>query len=203
MGQPAGTGLLSEADMNNILRIIALVAHSDLDADELFSNCDDLTRQLLEQTAKHPDLAWYVAEVRAPSFPDAPAAKLVFRDFQEVLLGLLLKLPIKWGFWDYEVTQGGERIYSHPCDAEFFEAVCGLLTGTDIWPLLLQLWSDKANLTARGNKTYYPLSSAVVLSVPFDAYREQWPTSALAFLPVIDRTTVPTDMTDREYHLQG
>ena len=195
----AGRGL-SEADMNNILRIVKLVAGSDVNPDELFKNCDELTRQLLEQAVEHPDLMWYVAEVRAASFPDAPAVKLVYRRFEEVLRSLVLKLPIKWGFWDYEMTQGGDRIYSHPCDAELFEAVCKILAGSDIWPLLVQLWSDKANLTKRGNKTYYPLS-AVVLPVPFDEFREQWPTSAIAFLPVVDRNLLPADMSDREFHL--
>ena len=195
----AGRGL-SEADMNNILRIVKLVAGSDVNPDELFKNCDELTRQLLEQAVEHPDLMWYVAEVKAPSFPDVQPARLVYRNFEEVLRSLVLKQPIKWGFWDYETTQGGDRIYSHPCDAEWFEAVCAFLAGTNILPLPVQLWSDKANLTKRGNKSYYPLS-AVVLNVLFDSYREQWPESAIAFLPIIDRSMVPTDMTDREFNL--
>ena len=196
----AGRGL-SEADMNNILRIVKLAGranHEELS--DLFANCDQLTGHLLELVAQHPQLMWYVADVRSGSFPDAPPAKVIYRRLEDMLASMVRTLDIKWGFWGYETTQGGERIYAHPCGAELFETVCKLLEGTDFWALTLQLWSDKANLTKRGNKTYYPLS-CVVLSVLFDQFREQWPDSAIAFLPVIDRSDVPVAMTDCEFRL--
>ena len=65
--------------------------------------------------------------------------------------------------------------------------------------MLLQLWSDKANLTKSGNTSYYPLS-CVILNVDHEHYREQWPTSMVAFLPIIEHADVP-QLTDREFYL--
>jgi hypothetical protein len=113
---------------------------------------------MLELVAHHPELMWYVASVRAPSFPNLPPVKLVYRKLEDMIITMVNKLDIKWGFWDFETTEAGDRIYAHPCGAELFEAVCKLLEGTGVSALALQLWSDKANLTKRGNKTYYPLS---------------------------------------------
>ena len=64
---------------------------------------------------------------------------------------------------------------------------------------MLQLWSDKANLTKSGNTSYYPLS-CVILNVDHEHYREQWPTSMVAFLPIIEHADVP-QLTDREFYL--
>ena len=193
----AGSGL-SEADMSNILRIVALATNADRAA--LFRNCDDLSRHMLELVSRHPDLAWYIADVRAPSFPAVPPAKIIYRNLEDMLVSMVRTLDIKWGFWNFETTQAGERIYDHPCSGELFEAVCKLLEGTGTWALALQLWSDKAELTKRGSKSYYPLS-CVLLPVLFDLFREQWPDSAIAFLPIIERGDVPPSMTDREFYL--
>ena len=193
----AGSGL-SEADMSNILRIVALATNADRAA--LFRNCDDLSRHMLELVSRHPELAWYIADVRAPSFPAAPPAKVIYRNLEDMLVSMVRTLDIKWGFWNFETTQAGERIYDHPCSGELFEAVCKLLEGTGTWALALQLWSDKAELTKRGSKSYYPLS-CVLLPVLFDVFREQWPDSAIAFLPIVERADVPPSMTDREFHL--
>ena len=195
----AGRGL-SEADMNNILRIVALARRANTESNELFGSCDELSRHMLELVARHPELTWYVADVCAPSFPTAPPAKVIYRRLEDMLTNMVRVLDIKWGFWGFKTTGGGDRIYAHPCGAELFEAVCKLLEGTGVWALALQLWSDKANLTKRGSKSYYPLS-CVVLSVLFDFFREQWPDSAIAFLPQIDRSDVPASMTNREFML--
>ena len=193
----AGSGL-SEADMTNILRIVALAGHANTAA--LFATCDELTRHMLELVARHPELSWYVADVHAPSFPDAPPVKVIYRRLADMLIHMVSTLDIKWGFWDFETTQAGDRIYAHPCGAELFEAVCKLLEGTGVLALALQLWSDKANLTKRGNVSYYPLS-CVILSVLFEEFREQWPDSAIAFLPVVQRSDLPSTLTDREFSL--
>ena len=193
----AGSGL-SEADMTSILRIVALAGQAN--TTELFATCDELTRHMLELVARHPELSWYVSDVHAPSFPDAPPVKVIFRRLEDMLIHMVSTLDIKWGFWDYDTTQAGDRIYSHPCSGVLFEAVCKLLEGTGVWALALQLWSDKANLTKRGNKSYYPLS-CVILSVLFEQFREQWPDSAIAFLPVVQRSDLPSTMTDREFSL--
>jgi hypothetical protein len=193
----SGTGL-SEADMNNILRIVTLAGHAN--TTELFATCDELTRHMLELVARHPELSWYVADVHAPSFPHAPPVKVIYRRLEDMLLHMVSTLDIKWGFWDYKTTEAGDRIYEHPCGAQLFEAVCKLLEGTGVLALALQLWSDKANLTKRGNKSYYPLS-CVILSVLFEQFREQWPDSAIAFLPVVQRSEVPSTMTDRDFSL--
>ena len=194
-----GVGV-SEADMNNILRIVKLAATGAPDPTRLFANCDELSRQLLELVAAHPEQNWFVSEVTAPSFPQLRPVKVVHRRLEDVLKALVNALPIRWGFWDYDVTKGGHRIYAHPCGAVFFEEVCKLLAGTGISPLLVQLWSDHAELTKRGNKSYYPLN-CVVLPVPFEDYRDQWSTSAVAFLPSVERNDLPSAMSDREYFL--
>ena len=193
----AGTGL-SEADMSNILRIVALAGRAD--TSQLYNSCDELSRELLTLVARHPEFKWYVAEVAAPSFPDAPRAKVIYRRLQDTLTSAVRTLDVKWGFWDPEVTQAGDRIYNHPCSGLLFEAVCGLLRDTGAEALPLHFWSDKANLTKRGNKSYYPLS-CVVLPVSFDQYREQWPDSTVAFLPIVERSDLPSSMTDREFML--
>ena len=64
-----GVGV-SEADMNNILRIVRLAATRTPDPARLFANCDELSRQLLELVDAHPDQHWFVSGVKAPSFPD-------------------------------------------------------------------------------------------------------------------------------------
>ena len=194
----AGRGL-SEADMNNILRIVAL-STTVSNPHELFTSCDELSQKLLSFVSARPELAWYVGEVRAPSFPHVPPVKFVYRRLEDVLKTLVKVLPLWWGFWGHETTTSGERIYAHPCGALFFEAVCELLSGTGIWALALQLWSDKAHLTKRGNKSFYPMN-CVLLNVIFDLYREQWPNSTIAFLPIIDAADVPNGMTEREFKL--
>jgi hypothetical protein len=194
----AGRGL-SEADMNNILRIVAL-ATTVCYPHELFSSCDELSQKLLRFVSARSELAWYVGEVQAPSFPHVPPVKFVYRRLEDLLKTLVKALPLRWGFWGHDMTTSGERIYAHPCGALFFEAVCELLSGTGIWALALQLWSDKANLTKRGNKSFYPLN-CVILNVLFDVFREQWPNSTIAFLPVIDAADVPFGMSTREFKL--
>ena len=194
----AGRGL-SEADMNNILRIVAL-ATTICYPHQLFSSCDELSQKLLSFVSARPELAWYVGEVQAPSFPHVPPVKFVYRRLEDLLKTLVKDLPLRWGFWGHETTTSGERIYAHPCGALFFEAVCELLSGTGIWALALQLWSDKANLTKRGNKSFYPLN-CVLLNVLFDVFREQWPNSTIAFLPVIDAADVPFGMSARGFKL--
>jgi hypothetical protein len=43
--------------------------------------------------------------------------------------------------------------------------------------------------------------NCVLLNVIFDLYREQWPNSTIAFLPIIDAADVPIGMTEREFKL--
>jgi hypothetical protein len=189
--------------MSNILRIlnraVAAARAGQLADGELFSSCVDMSERIRELVAERPQLQWCVAEVRAPSYPYVPPVQVVFRSVEETLKMLVKDLPIRWGFWEFETTQGGERIYDHPCGAKLFEAVCNAYADTGLWPLLVQGWSDKANLTMRGNKSYQ--LSLVVLGVRFDEYREQWPSSAIAFLPIIDRSHLPLTFTERDVKL--
>jgi len=91
----AGSGL-SEADMTSILRIVALAGQAN--TTELFATCDELTRHMLELVARHPELSWYVSDVHAPSVPDAPPVKVIFRRLEDMLIHMVSTLDIKWGF---------------------------------------------------------------------------------------------------------
>jgi hypothetical protein len=110
---------------------------------------------------------------------------------QDYLVTKVAELPIKWGFWGYESTRSDppNRIFDHPCGARLMEALCAMLPpGVDA--LLLQLWSDKGKISRVGSLMYYPLS-CVLLGVDYDDYREQWPKSAIAFLPIVTQADYP------------
>jgi hypothetical protein len=100
------------------LRIVAL-STTVSNPHELFTSCDELSQKLLSFVSARPELAWYVGEVRAPSFPHVPPVKFVYRRLEDVLKTLVKVLPLRWGFWGHETTTSGERIYAHPCGALF------------------------------------------------------------------------------------
>ena len=182
----AGAGL-SEADRRTLLELLTASRECGrLNAKMHPKTTAQLDGLLDDLVDMFPDERWVKKEVRVnvAGCEDLPPLYVYVRNLDEVVKHLVKTLPIKWGFWGYD-TVGGKRVFDHPCQGRLYELLEGLVRGGGADALPIQWWSDKVSPFKSGDQSYYPLS-LVLLSVPFEEIRKQWPRSHVAFLPALD-----------------
>ena len=196
----AGSGL-SDADMSTVLSIMRDALAAGLDVSELFVSTDSLVAELARLSKDSPELLWYAAQVSAPSFPDLAPVKLLYRKLDAVVQHFVASNDIVWGAWKPATTNGGDRLYDHPCSALWMEAVHRYLRerASHLSALPVQFWSDKGSLTEHGRVSYHPLNM-VFLSGSWSSTCAQWPLAQVAFLPILSRGSYPT-LSDEEWSL--
>ena len=119
-----------------------------------------------------------------------PDVELVYRDVVAMLRAFVKQFAKleqfcwRWSYTPEPPTARGEAVVEHPASAAWWREQAAIIEGMGGSLLALQLYSDDTTLNKKRSRSAYPMY-VVPLNGTFDLYTLLFPTSVVAYMPVL------------------